>query len=53
MQETSVEAGGEPSKRRMTSNGLQGVIPQKIEHFITTTVRTSNPITLHKDYGIL
>jgi hypothetical protein len=32
-----------PPKRRLTSNGLHGVISQKIELFITTAVRTSNP----------
>jgi hypothetical protein len=31
-----------PSKRRLTSNGLHGVISQKVEFFITTAVRTSN-----------
>jgi hypothetical protein len=38
-----------PPKRRMTFNGLQGVISQKILLFITTTVRTSNR-TLHFHY---
>jgi hypothetical protein len=32
-----------PPKRRLTFNGLQGVISQKILLFITTAVRTSNP----------
>jgi hypothetical protein len=32
-----------PPKRRLTFNGLHGVIFQKIEHFITTAVRTSGP----------
>jgi hypothetical protein len=32
-----------PPKRRFTFNGLQGVISQKLELFITTDVRTSNP----------
>jgi hypothetical protein len=32
-----------PLKRRLTFNGLHGVISQKIEPFITTGVRTSNP----------
>jgi hypothetical protein len=46
-QETSVKAGGKqsayfPPKRRLTFNGLQGVISQKIVHFMTTVVRTSN-----------
>jgi hypothetical protein len=27
----------------VTSNGIHGVISQKIEWFITTAVRTSNP----------
>jgi hypothetical protein len=31
------------SKLRFISNGLHGVIYQKIENFITTAVRTSNP----------
>jgi hypothetical protein len=30
-------------KRRLTLNGLHGVIPQKILLFITSAVRTSNP----------
>jgi hypothetical protein len=30
-------------KRRLALNGLHGVISQKIELFITTGVRTSNP----------
>jgi hypothetical protein len=30
----------------MTFNGLHGVISQKIELFITTAVRTSNPTTI-------
>jgi hypothetical protein len=32
-----------PPKRRLTFNGLHGVISQKTELFITTAVRTSNP----------
>jgi hypothetical protein len=32
----------EPPKRHLTFNGLHGVMPQKIEQFITTTVRTWN-----------
>jgi hypothetical protein len=32
-----------PPKRRLTFNGLHGVIAQKIQIFITTGVRTSNP----------
>jgi hypothetical protein len=35
-------------KRRLTFNGLHGIISQKIELLITTAVRTSNPTTLHK-----
>jgi hypothetical protein len=34
----SVKAGG-----KQTFDGLHGVISQKIELFITTAVRTSNP----------
>jgi hypothetical protein len=33
-----------PPKRRLTLNGLQGVISQKMVLFVTTAVRTSNPI---------
>jgi hypothetical protein len=32
-----------PPKRRLTFNGVYGVIPQKTELFITTAVGTSNP----------
>jgi hypothetical protein len=32
-----------PQKRRLTFNGLHGVIAQKTVLFITTAVRTSNP----------
>jgi hypothetical protein len=32
-------------KRRLTLNGLHGLIPQKMVLFITTTVRSSNPQT--------
>jgi hypothetical protein len=32
-----------PPKRRLTFNGLHGIISQKIVLFITTAVRTSNP----------
>jgi hypothetical protein len=32
-----------PPKRRLTFNGLHGVIPQETELFITIAVRTSNP----------
>jgi hypothetical protein len=39
------EDGGDMflQKLRLTSNGLHGVISQKIVLFITTAVRTSNP----------
>jgi hypothetical protein len=37
-----------PPKHRLTSNGLHGVISQKIEIFITTAVRTSNPTLIIK-----
>jgi hypothetical protein len=39
------EAGSKhlPSKLRLTFNGLHGVITRKIEIFIPTTARTSNP----------
>jgi hypothetical protein len=30
-------------KRRLTFTGLQGIISQKIEHFIATAVRILNP----------
>jgi hypothetical protein len=33
-----------PPRRRVTFNGLHGVISQKTEFFITTAIRTSNPI---------
>jgi hypothetical protein len=32
-----------PPKRQLTFNGLRGVTSQKIDFFITTDVRTSNP----------
>jgi hypothetical protein len=32
-----------PPKHLMTFNELHGIISQKIEHFIPTAVRTSNP----------
>jgi hypothetical protein len=32
-----------PPKRQLTFNGLHGIVSQKIEVFITTAVRTSNP----------
>jgi hypothetical protein len=37
----------DPLKRRSNFNGLHGVISQKIERFITTAVRASNPISLN------
>jgi hypothetical protein len=40
-----------PPKRRLTLNGLHGVISQKIVLFTTTTVRTSNPTNFF--YSIL
>jgi hypothetical protein len=47
------EDGGDvPPKRRLTFNGLQGVISQKTVFFITTGVRTSNP-TLRQMFGLL
>jgi hypothetical protein len=42
-----LDAGDVPPKRRLTFNGLHGVISQKIELFITTAVRTSNPTNLN------
>jgi hypothetical protein len=39
----SEDGGDVPPKRRLTFNGLHGVISQKIVLFITTAVRTSNP----------
>jgi hypothetical protein len=38
-------------KRRLTFNGLHGVISQQTEHFITTAVRTSNPRHLRGERG--
>jgi hypothetical protein len=35
-----------PPKRRLTFNGLHGVISQKTELFTTTSVRNSNPTNL-------
>jgi hypothetical protein len=35
-----------PPKRRLSFNGLQGIISQKTELFITTAVRTSDPTFL-------
>jgi hypothetical protein len=40
-----------PPKRRLTFNGLHSVIPQKVELFITTTVRTSDH-TVSRNNGI-
>jgi hypothetical protein len=37
-----------PPKRRLTFNGLHGVISQKTVHFIITAMRTSN----HKEYRL-
>jgi hypothetical protein len=42
----NVKAGGKRHvlpKRRLAFNGLHGIISQKMELFITTAVRTSNP----------
>jgi hypothetical protein len=36
-----------PPKRRLTFNGPHGVISQKIEFFLTTAGRTSNPMILY------
>jgi hypothetical protein len=36
-----------PPKCRLTFNGLYGIISQKLELFITTAVRTSNPRQIH------
>jgi hypothetical protein len=41
-----------PPKRRLTFNGLHCVISQKIELFLTTAVRTSNPTWLYQ-FGLL
>jgi hypothetical protein len=38
-----------PPKCWLTFNGLQGITSQKVEFFITTAVRTSNPATYLKD----
>jgi hypothetical protein len=37
-----------PPKRRLTLNGLYGVVCQKMILFITTAVKTSNPTEEHK-----
>jgi hypothetical protein len=46
-EETIVKAGGKRPyvlpKRRLTFNGLHGVISQKIVIFLSTAVITSNP----------
>jgi hypothetical protein len=39
-----------PQKRRLTLNGLHGVISQKMARFIITAVRTSNPAKKSHDY---
>jgi hypothetical protein len=41
-----------PSKR-LTSNGLHGVISEKMVLFITTAVRSSNPRSLHLFVGYI
>jgi hypothetical protein len=41
-----------PPKRRLTFNGVRGVMSQKIEVFITTAVKTSNLTSANVDYGI-
>jgi hypothetical protein len=41
------------TKRRLTFNGLHGVISQKIVLFITTAVRTSNPTNVYSSAGSL
>jgi hypothetical protein len=35
-----------PPKRLLTFNGLHGIISQKIQVFITTAVRASDPVTI-------
>jgi hypothetical protein len=35
------------SKRRLTFNGLHGVIPQEIEFFMANAIRPSNAINHH------
>jgi hypothetical protein len=40
----------DPSKRRLTCNGLRGVISQKTGLFITTVVRTSAPTYIRIAY---
>jgi hypothetical protein len=45
-----------PLKRWLTFNSLHGVISQKIEFFITTAVRTSNPtwkLTVYNSYKLI
>jgi hypothetical protein len=39
-----------PPKRQLTFNGLDGVIFQKLELFITTAVISSNPAYLRHGY---
>jgi hypothetical protein len=38
-----------PPKHQLIFNWLHGVISQKIEFFISTAVRTSNPILVHRN----
>jgi hypothetical protein len=45
-----MNAGGKKSKRRMTFNRLHGVAAQKIELFITTAVRTSDPASISRTH---
>jgi hypothetical protein len=48
------DGGGHvPPKRPVNFNGLHGVISQKIELFIATALRTSNPIRRVHIYTIL
>jgi hypothetical protein len=56
-QETTTKAGGQQSllcsilpKRRLTFNGLYGVISQKIELFITTAVRIPHMLHIACNY---
>jgi hypothetical protein len=49
-----LEDGGDvPLKRRLTLNGLHGVISQKIVLFITTAVRTFYIPFIHRRNAIL
>jgi hypothetical protein len=38
-----------PPKRRLTFNGIHGIVAQEIVMFIATAVRTSNPTTLKRN----